>query len=239
MKRLALFLLVGSSPALMSVSEAATLVSYQFNGASAAQTTGDLTGSDLTFGAFNNGGAGTKHGISSASDSLFFRTNAPCALGTDGDTLAEAINPNESYATFTLTNNSGSAYSLSTLSFDVFNTNSPADGGTTFFTVYGMSDQAAFTDGNEFGSFTVTASGVSTSQSSPDQAALDLSSMSSLPDGGSVEFRLYMVDDGDGENAIYRIDNITVTGSVIPEPSPQLMLLGGLGLALLFRRRRD
>lgn len=47
-----------------------------------------------------------------------------------------------------------------------------------------------------------------------------------------------MADDGDGDNAIYRIDDIRVTGAAIPEPSPQVLLLGGLGLIALLRRSR-
>jgi hypothetical protein len=162
------------------------------------------------------------------------RTNATGDLAADGDTLAESI-ANASYVTFTLTNSSGSDYSLSSLAFDIWNENARAN--PSFFSVFGMSNQSAFTDGNEFGSFTVTDTTVGTSAGAANPASLNLSSLSTLTNGTAIVFRLYVADDTDINDNIYRIDNIVVNGAVIPEPS-SLLLSGLAGLVLLLRRRR-
>ncbi len=54
---------------------------------------------------------------------------------------------------------------------------------------------------------------------------------------GSVTFRLYTYNSA-GINRSVRVDNIVVDGAVIPEPTTFAMLLGGLGIVSLLRRRR-
>jgi hypothetical protein len=231
----------GALAASISITQAATLVGYDFSSGNinttaktATQTSGDLDGGTLAFGTFANGGGSDKYGISSSSLSLFFRTNSTGADAASGDTLAEAIS-NNAYVTFDLTNNSGSDYSLSSLTFDIWNQNERA--ADSFFSVFGMSDQSPFTDGNEFGSFTVTDTTVGISAITANPASLNLSSLSTFTNGSTIEFRLYMADDTDLELNIYRVDNIVVNGAVIPEPS-SLLLSGLAGLALILRRRR-
>ncbi|MGA0899005.1 MAG: PEP-CTERM sorting domain-containing protein [Luteolibacter sp.] len=203
---------------------AAVLVSYEFTGASAAQTSGLATGSNVTFGAFTGGGSSP--GFSGSSESIFIRYSA--TAGTDNN-LAEAL-ANNAYATFTVTNSTADVYDLDALSFDFFW--EPGGNGSERGAMYVMSDRSAYADGNELLSFAKEATDATTSN-----VLADLSSLSSLGAGSSIEFRLYFSDNANNTSPIFRVDNVTVNGTVVPEPSSAL--LGGLGALLLLRRRRQ
>lgn len=218
----------------ISTAHAVVLVSYEFTGASAAQTSGTATGSDVTFGAFTGQDGSSNVGFSSSSNSMFVRWDA--TDGLNGDTLAEAIT-NEAFATFTLTNSTGQTVDLTNLTFDVFF--DPLSTNSNYFatrTIFAMADLSGFTSGDELGSVTYADGLGPTVTDTPDTITVDLSSLSNLAAGNDVEFRLYFVDDSDHNDQIYRVDNLTVNGTVIPEPSA--VLLGGLGLLALLRRRR-
>ncbi|MEP4077251.1 hypothetical protein [Haloferula sp.] len=180
-------------------------VSYDLAGGSGvASTLNDATATNIAPGAFSSGSGGV--GLSSAFDCLFARTNATGTTTADGDTLADAIAA-DSYFTFTLTA-SGADLPLDTLSFNYWVT---APATTIDYSVYVLSDLAGFTDGNQHGVGTLLAGSV------PDNAGdqvffkIDISSLGTLLDGNSVEFRLYLTDNSTATNRIHRIDDITVS----------------------------
>jgi PEP-CTERM motif len=60
-----------------------------------------------------------------------------------------------------------------------------------------------------------------------------------IPAGTSEEFRLYGFNASNGNTGTFRIDNVTFTAAVVPEPGTVAILaLGSLGLGLFARRRR-
>jgi hypothetical protein len=63
----------------------------------------------------------------------------------------------------------------------------------------------------------------------------DLSTITALDNNPSVVFRLYPLNTG-GAGGTYRVDNLTINATVIPEPST--VLLAGVGLASLIALRR-
>ena len=220
-------LLAGSALAFHAGSaSAATIVSYDFTGGSASQTGGIATGSDTTVGGFtsgNNGGTG----ISGSSEVLFARTNSTGASTADGDSLADAI-ANDTYWTFTVTNTTGGDLDLGTLTFNYW-----ATSGFGTFTTYVMSDVDGFTDGDEIGSGSIDAPAVN-SAALQELQTIDISSLGTLADTDSIEFRLYIVDASTANNRIHRIDDVTV--NEVPEPgSLALLAIGGL---CMVRRRR-
>ena len=221
-----------ASAAIIGSADAATLVNYEFTGASPAQTSGDLSGSDVTHGAYTGNGGASTRGFSSSTNSIFVRWNATGALAADGDTLAEAI-ANEAYATFTVTNTTATAYDLTNLTFDIFF--DPYDTVTTT-SVFVMTDLSGFTDGDELGGVTYAPGAGPGPSDTPDTITVDFSSLGNLSAGASFESRLYFVDDADTADKIFRVDNVTVNGDVVPEPG-SLALLGLGGLCVLRRRR--
>lgn len=54
-----------------------------------------------------------------------------------------------------------------------------------------------------------------------------------------IEFRIYITNSvpGPSDAGIARLDNITLNGAIVPEPS-SLALVGSLGVLALLRRRR-
>jgi hypothetical protein len=215
-------LALGSS--ISSSHAAVVLAKYEFTGGSAAQTSGLATGSNVAFGAFTDGASSP--GFSGASNSIFVRYNA--TDGTDNN-LVEALG-NDAYATITITNNTGDVYGLDELSFNFYwdSGGNNSERGA----MYVMSDRSAYENGNELLSFAKEATDDTTSN-----VSADLSSLTSLGTGSSIEFRLYFSDNANNTSPIFRVDNVTVNGTAVPEPS-STVLLGLGGLALILRRRR-
>lgn len=197
---------------LISPCHAEILVSYEFTGASAAQTSGSATGTNVTFGAFTGGGAAGTIGFSGSTNSIYARWNATGATATDGDTLAEAITLGN-YATFTLTNSTGQAVDLTNLTFDIFF--EPYTTGVET-SVFVMSDSSGFTDGDQLGGVTYASGTAPGLADTPDTITADLSSLGNLAASDTIEFRLYFVDDSDSNNHLFRVDNVTVNGTVVP-----------------------
>jgi hypothetical protein len=214
-------LALGSS---ISSSHAAVLAKYEFIGGSAAQTSGLATGSNVAFGGFNGGTSSPA--FSTSTDSIFVRYSA--TAGTNND-LAEALN-NDSYATITIINNTGDVYGLDELSFDFVW--GPGGNNSESGAMYVMSNRSAYAVNNELLSIAKDATDDTTSE-----VSADLSSLSSLGTGSSIEFRLYFSDNANNTSPIFRVDNVTVNGTAVPEPS-STVLLGLGGLALILRRRR-
>ena len=213
---------------------AEVLVQYDFTNdggaANPSQTSGSATGSDVTFGGFiGTGGSG---GISGTTDVLFARTNATGDTTGDGDSLADAI-ANENYATFTLTNSTGGDVDLDTLTFNNWFTN-PFN--TLDARVYVLSDVDGFTDGDELGFSQFLGNGPDVPTDPVDQVlqSFDITSLGTLVNGASIEFRLYITDNSTSNSRIHRIDDVTV--NAVPEPGS--LALFGLGGLMVARRRR-
>lgn len=213
---------------LSTSASAAILASYDFTGGSAAQSSGLLTGANATTGtgpAIRSGG--------------FIETS----VSITPTTLALAITGND-YAAITITNNTGQVATLDTLTFDWW-FNSPDASGTQSYSMFGLSDVNGFTDGQEFGVRTLGEGGTPgvsfnahDSQAEALNVPFDISSLGSLADAASIEFRLYFVDTRSGVSSPDQlIDNIVVNGTAVPEPS-SAVLLGALGSLALLRRRK-
>jgi len=185
---------------------------YEFSGGSPAVTTStDTLATDVTAGAFSDGSGSV--GISSSSDTIFTRAGATGTSATDGDTLAEAI-ASDSYFSFTLTAD-GSDLPLDSLSLDYWVT-SPS---TTFdYSVYVLSNLAGFTDGNQHGVATLPAGSIPSNAATQQYFEIDISSLGTLLNGNSVEFRLYFVDNTADTNRIHRVDNVTISAPAPPSP---------------------
>ena len=211
--------------AVPMAADAEVLVRYEFNSNSAAQTSGSLSGGN----------------VAAPVDSI--AANAvEAAVGRTADTLANAITAND-YAGFVLTNNSGQDAELETMTFDWW-FNSPNASGTQYYRVHGLSDVNGFIDGQEFGTRELgegSTPGVSFNAHDSAAEALnvsfDISSLGTLADGEAIEFRVYLVDNRSGTfSPDQLIDNITINGTLVPEPGSLALL--GLGTLLVARRRR-
>ncbi|MEM7453000.1 MAG: PEP-CTERM sorting domain-containing protein [Planctomycetota bacterium] len=208
-------------------------VYYDFAGGSASQTSGSLTGSDLSAGGWLDGAGVASTGISAGTETTFVRTPATGTTTADGDTLAEAIAA-ESYYGFTLTNTSGSDVELESVGFNYWFTSgfTGAD-----FRIYAMSSLAGFTSGNEHGFGQVLDNSRPTAG---DQVfeSFDITALGSLASGSSVDFRFYFVDNSTSNPRIHRLDDVTITTvNQIPEPASAALLgIGAIGFVL--RRRR-
>ena len=82
------------------------------------------------------------------------------------------------------------------------------------------SDIAAATD-KGFDSFTITTAGMQ------------------LANGESAIFRFYFGDNQSGAGRIHKLDNVTINGSVIPEPGTYALLAGCFALTAVIVRRRQ
>lgn len=220
---------------LTTTSHAAVIVNYTFLDLNVSQTSGVATGSDVTLGSFTgaSGASAPYQGFSSTTDTIFVRENATGNLDVDGDTLTEALT-NNAYAGFTLTNTTGSSINLESLTYNIWFT-TPVS--TTTYQIAVLTDAAgSFDAGDMLETKTFLGSSAPTSAGSQLLQTNNISSLGVLANGASMQFRLYFMDDGDTASAIFRVDDLTVNGTLIPEPSA--VLLGSLGMMLLFRRRR-
>ncbi len=151
--------------------------------------------------------------------------------GTTGSEAA-AVADND-YFTFTITPNSGLMLNLSSLTLDTAET---MGGATTFEgTIFVRSSVDGF----------ASTLGLWTQTSVPtgggwNARTIDLSGASFQGLATATTFRIYFYDNSDATGdtaAVHRIDNVTLNGTVVPEPSVGALL----GLAAVFcgvRRRR-
>jgi hypothetical protein len=232
-------LLIGTMAMLLGAvhqtSAATVLASYPFTG-SAASTDSDpnSTASNMFF---NTNTLGGTPAISSDVVQLTYsvttnRDTTSPATGPLGENIAlsEAASVSDgSYVSFTITPDAGYSLFLEELTFDIRIAATGSSNGIRFFV---RSD--AGSDG-----FTTTLGSGFNLGTSFTTVTVDLSGPVFQDVDSPISFRLYYYDRGStSSNALARweLDNVNLTGAVIPEPSTALMIL--LGLGLLFRRTR-
>lgn len=191
---------------------------------SASTFTGNnANGTGITVGTGGSSGVGTGSG-----NVLNFRANG-------GQTLAEAtatvggIPTSGEYFGFTVSGAGGNTLDLSTISFDFAKGGTSNDRGVVvWYSTDGFTSNAAVLGNGSENSAVILAANT-------DLLARNVSfSLASLPDTtSSIEFRF--ISTNNSGNTI-KLDNITIAGTVVPEPSA--LFLSTLGILGLLRRRR-
>jgi len=226
---------------LTTASNAAVLAQYDFFGN--VNTTSDVdvnsTASGLGIGAagneFNTVASGdqgfsiggiTNLGLANATTPhRFVRSNRTTA------TAADAITNND-YFKFTLTPNATFLANLTDLFFDYSGTGTSSIENTSTFFVRSGADNFAADIG------TTVLAGQFAGNSVFRRQTIDLSGASFQNLTAAIEFRIYVMNSVTATNdGVARLDNITLNGTIVPEPS-SLALVGSLGVLALLRRRR-
>ena len=228
-------LLAAAASALISLpAQAAVLASYNFSTSVAPTTTAaNLTAGSFTFAT----GFTTNTGYSGTGQNIFARVTA-----TTGSTLAGAITANQ-YVKVTIDADAGFALNLTSLTVDLgysldgvaVPTGIGVNLGASVFSSVGGFTAPAVLATQTFTAANQGATGILYQNVNIDLTAPAYQGLSS-----PIEFRIYFYDSVTGSSPtqpIHRVDNFTLNGAVIPEPSAAL--LGGLGLLALLRRRRN
>ena len=211
----------------------ATLALYEFTGASPASTDGNAATDAGAMQAINGGNDGTSStdlGFSSTTNSTFIRGDS-----LDGNPVTElaAALDDDDYFSFTVTPTSGAdVLNLASLIVSATVLGDPGGANTTAAAVFIQSSVAGFGSANPLlDSFSLDATDFTVDLT--DAAFQGLS---------SIEFRFYaaMSDDGGGGGSIVgetiRMDDIELTGAVIPEPASLALI--GLGIVTVLGRVR-
>ena len=169
--------------------------------------------------------------------------------GGPAATLADVLAANTSFLTFKIAPDAGQQLDLDTISFDFWagQGNQSADMVSVFTSVDGFSSVA-----NVVGTFdqgpvgntsdgTIAGSGASATYAGIDNVTLNFTGTQFDSIAGEVEVRLYFYSGEDGldGNANRRysvIDNLVLSGTVIPEPGT--LVLAALGSVMVLARRR-
>ena len=191
-------------PAAMS--SAASLVGYDFVGASTAQSSGVLTGSSVSL----NGGAAVRSGQTGYVE---FST------GRTANSLSNSIAAND-YVGFTLTNNlSGRGAVLDTITLD-WGFNSPNQVAPPFYSLHTLgSRNGSFSTANQLDSLTLSKTGPDRVQlyeglANARPTTFDVSSLGTIQSGESIEFRVYFSDNRDQFSPDHLVDNVSVNGTI-------------------------
>lgn len=220
--------------ALISVSSlnAATLAAYDMEN-SLNRTLSSTTAVGMTATGFS-GSSLASFGAVQKPTGDYYTTFITTAGGgsTVGDALVSGGAATGQYMQFTIAPTVGNTLSLDSLSFDIF----AATGGPSDRQIYVFSSKTGFAAGDVlFTGSTATGSAnlipynaVSVGQN----FSIDLSSLADVTD--SISFRIYFQTPNAAQGM--PIDDITVIGTVVPEPSGCAFL--GLSLLSLLRRRR-
>ncbi len=217
------------------VTNAATLADYRFTGGTAASIdshAGTDAGDFQAVSGANEGSAASDIGFGATSNTAFVRGDAVA----QPNTASGALNDDD-FLSFTISaTNAGDAMVLDELIFEGFYLSDNALGDLTSVTVYLQSSVGGFGDGSPvLDSFALTESG-GIGDGGPTYS-VDLSAFPSL---ATAEFRFYFAAVGSSGNKVgdtVRLDNVQLTGDIIPEPA-SLALMGLGGLTVLFRSRR-
>jgi len=186
----------------------------------AGLTAGNLIGNNLNAPA----------GINLANDNpanAYIAWSINSATPSSPNDLADALTA-ASYFSFTLTPNAGQSLDLTTLSFDaVAGTAGPSDRA-----FYVLADKTGYTTAGLLltGDTTTGSPLIPYNTTTSDQLfSVDLSGNNLFQNiSDSVTFRVYLRTPTSSQNLGF--DNLTVNGTVVPEPS--VYALGGLGLLL-------
>jgi len=209
---------------------AAPLASYNMENASnrslASFVAGNVTATSLTGNNLNAFGAVQKP------TGNYYTTWVTTAGG--GVTAQDALTAAQ-YMYLTVTPGAGASFTLSSISFDIF----AATGGPSARQIYLFSDKTGFADGSEL----LTASTVAGTPLIPyntvatgQNFSIDLSGFASMANiNDSATFRFYFQTPNATQGIA--LDNITVSGTVVPEPSTVALL--GVGLFSLLASHRN
>lgn len=215
--------------AFPSANAAVVISNFQFTSGSSASTDAEAntTTSDITFGGGIVGAAftGDRLEIDGADTTAQDTTNTLVAQ------LNNAIT-NEMYFTFTVTIPNTQTVNLTDLTFNYGTDNTTND--FVYFATGSFTDKTGFATADD--SLSDIFVNGETRASAP--IAADLSSITSLQNltNTTVEFRLYVSDGSNSATRIHLFDDVSLSGTVVPEPSTAL--LGGVGMLALLRRRR-
>lgn len=218
--------------ALSQTAHAQFTVLYDFVGGGASALTTGSQASSVNAVDFTPVGSGA--GISS-SENAFLRSVST------GDDEASALN-NLNYLSFTVSAaNSGEFLNLSSLTFDLGGTTGttvPNPGFTTNIVV--QSSVGGFGAGNPTITATPSSFDVPDDSTSFTSTSVNISLTGAEFQGlSSITFQLRFFDDINSTTAIDRIDNVELSGAIVPEPASVALYigLGVLGL-VAYRRRR-
>ena len=220
-------------------------VTYDFEDDDSPRTAADITGSgadgvDAVNAKFGTGLSTPTSGFSSITKSIFVNSTQTASFGS------AAITAND-FIEFTIDAEPGFQFSsVDSFAYQIFaedRNTGPANDNfqiTTFVRSNASGDNFETT----LPGSNISDSGTNNPTDGPPNYANGASANSSL--GGdsdfdnltSVTFRIFQFDNVDDTGAFSRIDNIVITGDVVPEPA-SLALLGLGGLCLLGRRRRS
>lgn len=188
------------------------IANFNFSGGSFASSDASTDWTTTTLG--------TGGGVPLATDAVVGNPAPSLALSM-GDINDGTFLDNDYYK-FIVTPNPTMVLDYTQFSFDI---NKISGGAAVNYLVFSSID--GFTLSNELSSGAITATNSFSTES------FSVSSLSSVTT--ATEFRIYLDTVGSfGANPI-RIDNINLTGTVVPEPSAAL--LSGIGMLLLLRRR--
>jgi len=212
--------------------QAATLVEYTF----ATNTSPTTTGTNVASQNYSVPGSfsgGTIAHTTGSGGNVYYTRNATGAPTSQAEALTNTF-----YSSFTLSADSGFALDLDQLSFQYGGTTPSDRSFTANFFLRSSVDSFA----TDLGSFSL-AIPLNTSAPLYASGAVDLTGAAFQGITGNVTFRIYSFGTLDNPQfstaSRARIDTVSLTGVVIPEPTTWALLAGALTVTVILRRRRQ